>query len=115
MAKIDLSAVALPQEELVVDDVVYMVTALPASKGLAFMEKYQSDLEKQGRPDLHVMKELICNSVTKDGKVIADKAGNGSISFDILFARKLKHLSNLFTAVVGYNFDDVFTDADGEE
>ena len=114
MAKIDLSGIALPQEELVVDDVTYLVTALPATEGLKFMEQYQESLDS-GKPDLAVMKKIVCMSVTKDGKMIAEKATNGTLAFDIVFSRKLGHLRNLFNEVVKYNFNDIFLASDGDE
>jgi len=114
MAKIDLSNVALPQEEVVVDEVTYLLTALPATKGLEFLEKYQEQLDS-GKPDLSVMKQIICLSATKDGKIISDKASSSGLSFDILFARKLAHMRNLFTAILEYNFGDVFNEPVTEE
>ena len=114
MAKIDLSTVALPQEELEVDGVTYLVTALPATEGLKFMEQYQESLDS-GKPDLAVMKKIVCMSVTKDGKLISEKASNGSLSFDIVFARKLGHLRNLFNEVVKFNFSDIFNESGGDE
>lgn len=114
MAKIDLSNVALPQEEIECDGVTYMITALPATEGLKFMEQYQEYLDS-GKPDLAVMKKIVCMSITKDGKMIAEKATNGTLSFDIVFARKLGHLRNLFNEVVKFNFEDVFQSADDSE
>lgn len=114
MAKIDLSNVALPQEEIAVDGVEYLVTALPATEGLKFLEQHQASLDS-GKPDLALMKKIVCMSVTKDGKMIAEKPSNGTLSFDIVFAKKLGHLSNLFNEVLKYNFDDVFTEAVSEE
>lgn len=114
MSKLDLADVALPQEEIEVDGESYLVTALPATKGLEFLEKYQAQIDS-GKPDLSVMKQIICLSVTKDGKVISDKIGKSALSFDILFARKMGHMRNVFNQVLEYNFADVFSEAVGEE
>lgn len=108
MSKIDLAGIALPQEDIEVDGQEYLVTALPASYALTFMEKYQDSIQT-GKADLHVMKEVICKSVTKDGKMITDK------TFDIVFARKFMHLSNLYQKVLEYNFEDVFLAPDSED
>ena len=113
-SKVDLSNIALPQEDVTVDEVDYTITALPATKGLEFLEKYQEQVDT-GRPDLAVMKQIICMSVTKDNKIISDKANSSALSFDILFARKLGHMRNLFNAVLEFNFGDVFSEAVGEE
>lgn len=110
MAKIDLSNVALPQCDFEVDGINYMITALPATEGLKFMEKYQEVIDS-GKPDLATMKQIVCMSVTKDGKMISDKASSGGLSFDVLFARKLGHLRNLYTTIINYNFEDVFQEA----
>lgn len=114
MAKIDLSNIALPQENITVDGVEYMITALPATKGLEFLEKYQESLDS-GKPDLATMKQIICMTVTKDGKMINDKPGTTALSFDVLFARKFGHLRSLFQEVMAYNFDDLFQQGGGEE
>lgn len=114
MAKIDMGNIALPSEEFQVDDETYLITALPATKGLEFLEKYQQQIDT-GKADLSVMKQLICMSVTKDGKVISDKTSNGSLSFDVMFARKLGHMRNLFNTLLEFNFGDVFSEAVSED
>lgn len=108
MSKLNLAEIALPQELIVVDDVEYMVEALPATYALEFMEKYQDALQN-GKSDLKTMKEVICRSVYKDNKLIDAKR------FDVVFARKFMHLSKLYQAVLEFNFADVFTAPDSEE
>ena len=108
MSKFNMNDVALPQEVLTVDDVDYLVTALPASYALQFMEKYQEAIQT-GKSDLATMREVIVKSVCKDNKQITNQ------SFDIIFARKFMHLSQLYQAVLNYNFEDVFTAPDSEE
>lgn len=108
MSKLNMNDVALPQEVLTVDDVDYLVTALPASYALQFMEKYQEAIQT-GKSDLATMREVIVKSVCKDNKQITNQ------SFDIIFALKFMHLSQLYQAVLNYNFEDVFTAPDSEE
>lgn len=91
----------LPQETLEVGGVEYVVTAMSATDGLAFMEKYQADMDS-GKSDLKVMKGVIKAYVTKENKIIDDKR------FDIIFARKYMHLQQLYAEVIKYNFSDVF-------
>jgi hypothetical protein len=108
MSKLNMSDVALPQEVITVDNVDYLVTALPASYALQFMEKYQEAIQT-GKSDLATMREVIVKSVCKDNKQITNQ------SFDIIFARRFMHLSQLYQAVLNYNFEDVFTAPDSEE
>jgi hypothetical protein len=111
--KIDLANLTLPQEEIEVDGITYLVTAMSATEGLKFMEQQQESLDT-GKADLALMKKVICKSVTKDGKLIGEDPKSG-LAFDIIFSRKLGHLRKLYTAVISYNFEDVFTEPDSEE
>ena len=104
----NLADIALPQSVITVDEVDYLVTALPASYALQFMEKYQEAIQT-GKSDLATMREVIVKSVCKDNKQITNQ------SFDIIFALKFMHLSQLYQAVLNYNFEDVFTAPDSEE
>jgi len=99
---------ALPQETIEVGGEEYVVTAMSATDGLAFMEKYQADMDT-GKSDLKVMKGVIKAYVTKDNKIIDDK------TFDIIFARKYMHLQQLYAEVIKYNFSDVFQAPGTEE
>lgn len=108
MSKLNMNDVALPQEVITVDEVDYLVTALPASYALQFMEKYQEAIQT-GKSDLATMREVIVKSVCKDNKQITNQ------SFDIIFSRRFMHLSQLYQAVLNYNFEDVFTAPDSEE
>jgi len=103
-----MNDVALPQEVITVDEVDYLVTALPASYALQFMEKYQEAIQT-GKSDLATMREVIVKSVAKDNKQITIQ------SFDVIFARRFMHLSSLYQAVLNYNFEDVFTAPDSED
>jgi hypothetical protein len=51
MSKFNMNDVALPQEILEVDGISYLVTAMPATKGLQFVEDMQ-----EGKADLSTMK-----------------------------------------------------------
>ena len=97
-----------PSETLTVDDIEYLVYAMPATQGLIFMEKYQEALDS-GKADLSMMKQIICKYVQKDRKTIDEK------SFDVIFARKYAHLQKLYREVLNYNFSDVFQEVDSEE
>lgn len=106
--KINMADVALPQEVLKIDDVEYLVTAMPATKGLQFMEAQQESMDS-GKADLALMKQVVCAYVTKDGyPITAEK-------FDIYFSRKFGHLRNLYQAVIQYNFGEVFQEPDSED
>ena len=105
MSKPNMNNVALPQETLEVDGVSYLVTAMPATKGLQFMETMQD-----GKADLATMKQVICSYVYKDNKSITNE------SFDVIFALKFKHLGELYKAVLVYNFgEDLFQEPDSED
>lgn len=108
MSKLNMADVALPQETLVIDDVEYLVTAMPATKGLQFMEAQQESIDS-GKADLALMKQVICAYVCKNGIQITEK------SFDISFSRRFGHLRNLYQAVIEYNFGEVFQEDGGEE
>lgn len=108
MVKNMLAEVALPQEIIRVEDQDYLVTAMPATKGLQFMEAQQESIDS-GKADLALMKKVICDYVCKDGLQITDK------SFDIIFSRKFGHLRKLYQEVIEYNFSEVFEQDGGEE
>ena len=108
MSKLNMNDVALPQEVITIDDVEYLVTAMPATKGLQFMEAQQESIDS-GKADLALMKQVICAYVCKNGIQITEK------SFDITFSRKFGHLRNLYQAVIEYNFGEVFQEDGGEE
>ena len=98
----------LPQESITVDDEEYLVSAMPATQGLIFMEKYQEAIDS-GKADLSQMKQIICKYVSKDNMQITEK------SFDMIFARKYAHLQKLYQEVLQYNFAEVFQQADSDE
>ena len=106
--KINMADVALPQEVLKIDEVDYLVTAMPATKGLQFMEAQQESMDS-GKADLALMKQVICAYVCKNGIQITEK------SFDMVFALKYGHLRKLYQAVIEFNFGEVFQEDGGEE
>ena len=109
MSKLNMADIGLPQETLVIDEVEYLVTALPASYALQFMEKYQEAIQT-GKSDLATMREVIVKSVCKDNKQIT------ASSFDVLFARKYQHLHKLYNEIIEYNFaSEGFQEDGGEE
>lgn len=108
MSKLNMNDVALPQEVITIDEVEYLVTAMPATKGLQFMEAQQESIDS-GKADLALMKQVICAYVCKNGIQITEK------SFDITFSRRFGHLRNLYQAVIEYNFGEVFQEDGGEE
>ena len=108
MSKLNMADIGLPQETLVIDEVEYLVTAMPATKGLQFMEAQQENIDS-GKADLALMKQVICAYVCKNGIQITEK------SFDITFSRKFGHLRNLYQAVIEFNFSEVFEQDGGEE
>lgn len=98
----------LEQTLLIIDDEEYLVNAMAATDGLAFMEKYQSDLD-EGKSDFKVMKGVICKYVSKDNKDITPAR------FDTIFARRYMHLQKLYAEVIKFNFYEVFQAPDTEE
>ena len=98
----------LEQTTITVDGEDYLVSAMPATKGLMFIEKYQSAID-EGKADLSQMKQIICNYVSKDNMQITEK------SFDILFSRKYARLNKLYKEVLSFNFEELFQAPDTEE
>ena len=98
----------LEQTTITVDDIEYLVTAMPATKGLMFIEKHQAAID-EGKADLSQMKQIICNYVSKENMQITEK------SFDITFARRYAHLNKLYKEVLNFNFEELFQAPDSGE
>lgn len=98
----------LEQTTITVDNQDYLVTAMPATKGLMFIEKHQEAIDA-GKADLSQMKQIICNYVSKDNMQITDK------SFDVTFARRYAHLNKLYKEVLNFNFEELFQAPDTDE
>lgn len=98
----------LEQTTITIDNIDYLVSAMPSSRGLKFMEQYQEELDS-GKDNMAMRKDVICMSVSKDNQIITEKR------FDIVFSRKYKHLSKLYNEVIKWNFPDFFDQPDTEE
>lgn len=98
----------LEQTTLDIDGVEYLVTAMTSTQLLQFMEAHQDELDK-GKDDLALRKKVICQSVSKDNQLITEKR------FDVIFARKYKHMTKLYAAVAAWNFPDFFEEPGSEE
>lgn len=98
----------LEQITLTIDDQEYLCTAMPATQGLAFLEKHQEALDK-GKPDLAMMRQIICKYVSKDNMQITEQV------FDSFFSRKYGTLQKLYQEVLQFNFAEVFQQPDSEE
>ena len=104
----NLQQIGLPQEQVEVDGTQYLISAMPATEALKFMEKHLTNIN-EGKIDLSVIKDVICKYVSKDNMAISNQ------SFDTIFARKVPHLQRLFEKVLAFNFDDVFQESDSGE
>ena len=98
----------LEQTTITVDGEDYLVSAMPATKGLVFIEKHQEAIDA-GKADLSQMRKIICNYVSKDNMQITEK------SFDITFSRRYAHLNKLYKEVLNFNFEELFQAPDTEE
>ena len=98
----------LEQTTITVDGIDYLVSAMPATKGLIFIEKHQEAIDA-GKADLSQMKQIICNYVSKDNMQITER------TFDVTFSRKYAHLNKLYKEVLNFNFEELFQAPDTEE
>lgn len=98
----------LDQTTITVDGIDYLVSAMPATKGLMFIEKYQAAID-EGKADLSQMKQIICNYVSVDNMQITEK------SFDVQFSRKYARLNKLYKEVLNFNFEELFQAPDTED
>lgn len=93
---------SLPQETLKIDEVEYLVTAMPATVALAFQEKQLQKMidaeSEKVKVDLSEIKQVVCKYATVGGVQFTDE------KFDTHFARKTGHLNRLFDAILDYNF-----------
>lgn len=96
------------QTTITLDDIEYLVQAMPATEGLKFLEKHQEAIDT-GKADLSQMKQIICKYVSKNNRTITAE------TFDSAFSRKYGHLQKLYQEVLMYNFADVFQQPDSEE
>lgn len=83
--------------------VEYIVTKLPATKGL----KVQMALA--GELTVELIKDVIINSVSIGSVKLDDK------KFDDYFSGRYNHLTELFNKVLEFNFDENFLENASEE
>lgn len=105
MATIDF---ATEQTSKTVGDREYLITAMPASVGLKWMEKHQESLDS-GKFDNALMREVICMWVSFENRPIDQKR------FDVLFSRKYAHVKKLYNEVIAFNFEELFQEPGSEE
>ena len=98
----------LEQTTITIDNIEYIVTAMGTIRGLQFMEQYQEEIDS-GKDNLAMRKQVICHSVSKDNQMIDEQR------FNIIFSRKYKHLSKLYSEVIKWNFPDFFGEPGTEE
>ena len=98
----------LEQTEIEVDGVNYLVSAMPTTKGLQFLEQFQEEIDN-GKDNQAMRKQVICNYVSKDNKMVTAER------FDVVFSRKYKHVQDLYKAVVTWNFPDFFQEPATDE
>lgn len=85
----------LPQKEIEVGGVNYLITALGASDGLEVISKLTS-----GDVDGKFIKAVILRSVSVDGLRKDDKW------FDVHFARKYVEVQKLYEEIIAYNLGE---------
>lgn len=105
MSKLEIGT---EQTTITIADEEYLVTAMPASIGLAWMDLNQESLDS-GKSDHKLMKEVICTWVSKDNKSIDPKR------FDTIFSRKYVTMRKLYQAVLDYNFAELFQEPDSND
>lgn len=81
----------------------YIVTKLPATKGLKVQLKLMDGI------DVDLIKDVIITSVALGSSKMTEKA------FDEHFSGRYAHLMELFNKVIEFNFDENFTEKDSEE
>jgi hypothetical protein len=107
MAKFEL----LEQTEITVGGHTYTVTAMPATKGLKFLEENQEVLDS-GKSDVALMRRIICENATIGSSAIEEK------KFNTHFARKYGQMRKLYEEILQFNFpeyEEGFQEPDTEE
>lgn len=84
-------------------DIEYIVTKLPATKGLKVQLKLIDGL------DVDLIKEVVLASVALGSVKMTEKL------FDEHFSGRYGHLMDLFHKIIEFNFDENFTESDSEE
>ncbi len=99
---------ATEQRTIKVDDREYLVTAMPASVGLKWLEKHQDEVDS-GKFNNALMREVITMWVSFENKPIDQKR------FDVIFSRKYVHMKKLYKEILNFNFEELFQSPDSEE
>jgi len=98
----------MEQTTVTVDDIEYLITALPTTEGLKFFERFREQLIAE-KEDLSLQKSLVISCVDKGGIRITQE------TFDKLFSRKYAHLKKLYDEVLKWNYPDFFVLPGSEE
>ena len=104
-----MSIESLPQELVTIEDRDYLITAMPCTKAMQLQEELRKNSFLLSPLDI---KTLVTKYVALENKNISDGR------FDIIFARKTKHLQMLVEEVLKFNYPDLFDsleEGDGSE
>jgi len=101
----------LPQTEVSIDDMDYVLNALPTTLAVDIQNVLIENGNIEGwRPDIDLVRKVVVGSqIQYEGKVIDKNL------FEYHFARKSVHLYKLVDEIIKWNFEDVFTVSDSEE
>ena len=101
----------LPQTEVSIDDMDYVLNALPTTLAVDIQNVLIENGSIEGwRPDIDLVRKVVVGSqIQYEGKVIDKNL------FEYHFARKSVHLYKLVDEIIKWNFEDVFTVSDSEE
>lgn len=101
----------LPQTEVSIDDMDYVLNALPTTLAVDIQNVLIENGNIKGwRPDIDLVRKVVVGSqIQYEGKVIDKNL------FEYHFARKSLHLYKLVDEIIKWNFEDVFTVSDSEE
>lgn len=101
----------LPQTEVSIDDMDYVLNALPTTLAVDIQNVLIENGSVEGwRPDIDLVRKVVVGSqIQYEGKVIDKNL------FEYHFARKSVHLYKLVDEIIKWNFEDVFTVSDSEE
>lgn len=101
----------LPQTEVSIDDMDYVLNALPTTLAVDIQNVLIENGSIEGwRPDIDLVRKVVVGSqIQYEGKVIDKNL------FEYHFARKSVHLYKLVDEIIKWNFEDVFTVNDSEE
>ncbi len=101
----------LPQTEVSIDDMDYVLNALPTTLAVDIQNVLIENASIEGwRPDIDLVRKVVVGSqIQYEGKVIDKNL------FEYHFARKSVHLYKLVDEIIKWNFEDVFTVSDSEE